>query len=537
MTEKRTFTKEEKLQILKEVEQEVTLLSLKTQDTIMSGNYFVNNNIAYINGIWKQNTVNGTTHAKGLFKISNSNNEIGLTTSSKKADSLQIETEDIFYYQGFRNKYPAILQKLPDNNYSLKIYYNDKNRDEKNDVISLELIVDKSLIKKYGFYSIDDFIYYTPNIKQTYANGDVFIGKVENIGRNKDNQIIFNRKEGEFKYSYGNIDEEELTKQSDGNYKYQIIYSDRNKDNVFARLEIIVNKSLIKKYGFWATGDYLYYTPNVKYTYKNGNIFIGKVKNIRDTINNSVKSQLTEGKLKYVTGEEFQGNISGQWFCGIPISGKMIFTDGSIKNGNWLEKFNLDKKECDKVSEGKSPTEKLNIAKTLYKEKQYQNAINKADFAFSNEDYLTAKDWYLNALTIKPDKSKFINSQIDKINELYEKQIRRKELIHKYGEYYGNKILEGKLVSGMSQAMVNEVWDKNFFRISTVVRNNKTIEIWEFDKEKMQIEIIKEGTKNKENRDGAAALILMMNLSEKLGGLTFPQMLIFTNNKLTDIYK
>jgi len=509
--------------------QKVTSLSLKTQDTIISGNYFVSNNIGYIKGIWKQNTDNGTTHANGLFKVSNSNNEIGLATVPKKAGSLQIETEDVFYYQGFRNKYPANLQKLPNNNYSLKINYNDKHRIEKNDIISFELIVNKSLIKKYGFYSIDDFIYNTPDVKQTFANGDIFIGKVEKDGRNKDNLIITNPREGKFIRSQGYIDEEELSKQPDNNYKYQVVYSDRVKGNAFSKLEIIVNQNLIEKYGFWATSDFINNTTDVKYTYKNGNIFIGKVKNTIDTITNSVNSQLSEGVLKYYTSEEFHGNLSGQWYCDIPISGKMIFLNGDIENGNWLKKYNFNQEEYDKVLEVKSPTKKLALAKELYKEKQYKNAIKKAGLAISNENYLKAKDWYSMAMDIKPEESEYLNSQIDKIDELYKKQIRKKELVEKYGYYYANKILEGKLTLGMSQEMVNEYWPKKYFNINYSNRYSNKIVIWKFDKDKMRREIRKE--------EGGYAVILMLYLSEPFGGIDGPKKLVFKNNKLTDIYK
>ena len=325
--------------------QKVTILSLKTQDTIMYGNYFANN-IAYINGIWKRNTDNGITHAKGLFKVHNSNVEIGLTTIPRKADSLQIETEDIFYYQGFRNKYPASLQKLSNNNYYLVVDYSAKKSEQKPDPqIKLELTVDKSLVKKYGFYAIDDFIFNTTNVKQTYADGTIFIGKIENSSPDENNIIQFKRKEGKFIYPTGPEAEEELIRLNNGNYKYQVTYSKKDINNPFTKSEIIINQSLIKKYGFWATSDFIYYTTNGKYTYKNGNVFIGKVKNTKDTITNSVNSQFLEGVLKYYTGDEFQGNLSGQWYCGIPISGKMIFSNGDIKSGNWLKKYNLNQEE------------------------------------------------------------------------------------------------------------------------------------------------------------------------------------------------
>jgi len=88
----------------------------------------------------------------------------------------------------------------------------------------------------------------------------------------------------------------------------------------------------------------------------------------------------------------------------------------------------------------------------------------------------------------------------------------------------------------MSQEMVNEYWPKKYFSISNINRNNSKTVIWEFDKNKMQREIIKEGKENG-NEEGALAVILMLNLSGQLGGLDAPKMLVFKNNKLTDIYR
>ena len=87
--------------------------------------------------------------------------------------------------------------------------------------------------------------------------------------------------------------------------------------------------------------------------------------------------------------------------------------------------------------------------------------------------------------------------------------------------------------------MVNEIWCKDFFVISKSVRNGISMDIWEFSKDKMQLAIIKEGAKNKENGGGEAAMsmIFMMQFAEKLGGPTAPKTLIFSNNKLTDIYR
>lgn len=522
--------------------QKITITSLKTKKTIICGDYFANSSSAYVNGYWYRDSPNGTTITNGFFEISNSPN-IGLTTKVKNADSLKITTNDVFSYKGFRNSYPIFLEKLSNNNYSLIVNYdNDKRRMESNEVTKLEITVDKDLVKEYGFYSIDDFIFYTSDVKQTFANGDVFVGKVNYTSRNENNLISYIRKEGKFTHPTGNNKEEELIKQTDGKYKYVVTYSDSTPNYPFSKLEIDVTQELIDKYGYWATSDYIYNTTKAKYTYKNGNVFIGSVTNTRDTVSKSVNSQLTNGVLAYATGEKFNGNLSGKWYCGLPISGEMTLKNGNVKKGNWLEEYNLTNEECSKLTEIESPSEKLLQAKKMYNDRQYQNTIIEAKYAISNNDYKSADKWCKTALDLKPEGSDELSDLMSKTNELgkiYKKQQHKKELVNKYGYYFGNKISEGELAEGMSPEMVNEVWNKNFFYISSALRNGNRIEYWEFSKDKMQMEIIKEGAKSKDDGGGEAAmaLIFMMNLSEQMGGPTAPQALVFTNNKLTEIYR
>jgi hypothetical protein len=528
--------------------QNVTFLSLPARDTIISGKYFTKTeNDAYIEGIWKRNTDNGITRADGLFKVSNLKTGTGLTINPKKGDALLIETENIYSYYGFRNKYPAVLQKLPDNNYSLKIEYTDRYKED--DVVKLELIVDKSLVYKYGFYSIDDFIYYVENVTKTYKDGTVFIGKVENT-KAENNTVNSKLKEGKFIYASGEIASRELIIQfpPDGTFLLRIEYS-KEKDP-FAKMELIVSKNLIDKYDYWNTSEHIYNTSKIKMTYKNGDVFTGITKNTKDSSGN-FNQLFTVGEYKYGTGEIFQGDLSGQWYCGVPISGEMKFINGNIEKGNWLQKYNLTQQEYNKVLEGKSPTEKRTIAQALYKDKQYQAAIDEAESALQYNDYSGAKDAYSRALEIKPEKAKYMDSQIERVEKLRKEQqqiekLRREQerkqaYISKYGERYGTLISQGKLEVGMSKAMVNEVWDENYFIISKSALSGNSIEIWQFSKDKMQTTLMLEGAKHNESggKGGEAALaaIFLMNLFGQMGGPTVPQMLIFTNNKLTDIYR
>jgi len=397
--------------------QKITITSLKTKKTIICGDYFANSSSAYVNGYWYRDSPNGTTITNGFFEISNSPN-IGLTTKVKNADSLKITTNDVFSYKGFRNSYPIFLEKLSNNNYSLIVNYdNDKRRMESNEVTKLEITVDKDLVKEYGFYSIDDFIFYTSDVKQTFANGDVFVGKVNYTSRNENNLISYIRKEGKFTHPTGNNKEEELIKQTDGKYKYVVTYSDSTPNYPFSKLEIDVTQELIDKYGYWATSDYIYNTTKAKYTYKNGNVYSGKVINTTDSV------LFTEGTLTYHTGELFKGDLSQDWYLGIPISGTMTFTDGTSEQGNWFSKYQLSSSDEFYVNQSSTPTYKRATALKLQNNRKCESLLQQAEDAKTNEDYTLALQCYETIQIQYPNYSNSninINQEIENTKSLQE---------------------------------------------------------------------------------------------------------------------
>ena len=107
-------------------------------------------------------------------------------------------------------------------------------------------------------------------------------------------------------------------------------------------------------------------------------------------------------------------------------------------------------------------------------------------------------------------------------------------LIAKYGDYWGDLIYKKEYTLGMTKQMILEFSSEKLYKISKVIRNGSTIEIWEFDRHKMELETLKDG-----GEDGAKAL-LAISLLENLGfgniNSQFPN-LEFTNGKLTGIFQ
>tara|TARA_R110001583_G_C5659921_1_gene409543 strand:+ start:1542 stop:2897 length:1356 start_codon:yes stop_codon:yes gene_type:complete len=368
------------------------------RDTILSGRYFSSEDgNSYIDGIWKNielrdiSTIRKIIRVNGIFRMSNNENEKGITINKRKSNKLTIYT-------------------LPKVSYHINI-----------------------LLEKF---SIDTDI---PNFKEQKLDSDIF-------------------------------------------------------------------------------DDYILNSNEVKFTFKNADVFIGTVTE-KDNYGFDYRFVPNIGEYKYSTGEIFKGKMQ---FCNlcvgerlIPEEGTIIFTDGKVDNANWKKKYfhNLTYDEQDKLKEdSNSLTELYNNSIKLFEMKQ----------------------------RIMEDKQK--KKELAEEEKLKKQIERQKELSSKYGNYFGEKLSQGELVPGMNADMVNEIWEKNWFSISNLVRNGQMLEIWEWDKSKFQMDMLEKGKKNKDNggKDYAAAMILGLELAEQFGAsssLNIPKTLVFKNDKLTDIYR
>lgn len=390
----------------------------KLTNPIICGTFFLKDGISFLESTIKlggnrpigEIYING--YINGIFKISNTCDDKGLTIKKSEAKELSIKTEHIIKCSGFYdyNKYPITLSKNSNNNdYDYKIEFDDR---------TLEASLTADYLKK------------------------IFFPTVDNLFREK------------FSLSPYNV-----------SLKFD---------------------------------DYIKNSKNVKLIYENGDVFVGKVETYGE------KYIANYGEYVFFNGETFIGKLDR--YSKIWTDGEWKFNDGSTENGDWLKKYNVT---SDALSSAKTMTEKHNLAIQLYEDEQQK----------------------LQAEKIAEQKAE----EKKKIAEQKKKQA----LIAKYGTHYGTLISERELDVGMSQLMVNEVWNKEFFVISKSVRSGQSIEIWEFSKDKMQMAIFNEESKNKNSRAGEAAMgaVFIMELSEALGGPSAPQMIIFTNNKLTDIYR
>lgn len=284
-------------------------------------------------------------------------------------------------------------------------------------------------------------------------------------------------------------------------YSLKIEFPD--KSDILTLEGLVAKLSDLKNFRIYDS-DCLKNLGTVKIKFANGDNFNGTVTSIYASSGNELMP--LRGKYTYSTGEEFIGEYSRIKYDGkiyVP-KGIITFSDGVVASNDWLSKYNFTNKEW----------------------KQIYDSCNG----------LTEIRDMAAQLELKKQQEKIAEQRAEQLKRRKEEEQRR-NIISKYGEHYGALIIKKKLVPGMSQAMVNEVWSKDFFDCSISTSSGRRIEVWSLNNDKMQIKIASEANKVDKSGEATVAAMLLMNLLGSTSLSSVPNMLVFVNDKLTDIYK
>lgn len=281
------------------------------------------------------------------------------------------------------------------------------------------------------------------------------------------------------------------------NYNLEIKY-------IALKLETSINNLVEQEVNYSIFNDYIKKSKQVKLTFKNGDLFTGTVKEPGVYDYYSADFVTDNGEYKYSTGEVCNGEIfySNFYYKFLLYKGTIVFKDGSVGDDSWLKQYDLSDNEIEELyRNSESLTDMRNKAKSISEDRGKES-----------------------------QEKKIIEEKL--MEEIRQnKQILKNKLVDKYGENIGNKITQGQLETGMSKSMVSDVWKKEFFTVSNIVRDGENIEIWEFNSEKMALDLLKEYGKDAYN------VYFGVSLAEQFGEISIPKTLIFKNDKLTDIYR
>lgn len=260
------------------------------------------------------------------------------------------------------------------------------------DYKSLEMAIPRRIIDDYGYWAIDEYMNNIRTGKWIFKNNDKFEGEFfYNADLSGDSKYVL--KCGNKTYKFGLAVKDVLSQDND---IFKLCRQYRNSSDDIVSETVEFSEDLINKFGYWNPEKLLTNATKTEINYKNGDRYIGtKISSSKG--NGAIATTLLDGTYYYSTGEKYEGKMNGRWFCGIPVEGKMVMSNGTVLNGNWLKTYNLTEDEITEISKQSSPEDKLQKAKYYEAEKQkvqiekleFQRKLNRA-----LQSKISAKDLY-----------------------------------------------------------------------------------------------------------------------------------------------
>ncbi len=280
----------------------------------------------------------------------------------------------------------------------------------------------------------------------------------------------------------------------DNGYSLKIDFPD--KFGILTFESQVPNLSDLKDFSIY-NSDCLGKLKSVEIEFANGDNFSGTVTSAYASSGEGLKP--LRGKYTYSTGEKVVGEYSKIRYADGVIyvpKGVITFNDGVVTSKDWLGKYNFTSKEWKHIYDScNGLTEIRDMAIQLELKKQQEKIAEQR-----------------------------AEQRAEQLRRRKEEEQRR-NIVSKYGEHYGALIIKKKLVPGMSQAMVNEIWSKDFFDYSISTSSGRRIEMWSLNKMKWALD----------ENSGKEGVVALLSGSTSLSSV--PSLLVFVNDKLTDIYK
>ena len=402
-----------------------------------------------------------------------------------------VENEEVTF---FRNPYRRSSIKVKNGE-----FYIIARRGEEIPLSSLDVVASGIYFMKNGIAYIEGSVFSDRSVSRgTFAVSDIRVGSAPE----------FAKAVGLTSHRTETIDGGKIyaRKQNDGTYSIRVTFPD--KSNI-AKLELQTDAFTIPqcnecRFNAIVANLYIERAESATVTFRNRDVFTGTI-----TTRNSNGLRPLNGEYRYATGEVFIGEYSRFHTNGgllVPSRGKIIYADGSVSEGDWLKEYEFTESEWSQIYDNNtSLTDIRNAAIRTNVEKQQKLR----EEAIREEQ--AKREEKLRAERVKREEE--LKKEQEKREKEREAERRRRGYISKYGEYYGNKIFKKELVLGMSKEMVSEVWHKNVFNHSISSAGNQITETWTFK---------------------APTISYLVDL---VGVSVPPKMMIFKNNKLTDIYR
>ena len=328
-----------------------------------------------VKGIRYIKTLAGTNKIYGTFYVYNMD-DLTMNYKPKKAGALRIKRSKVSYLEGFYLECPVIVRM----NENSSVYVDGKTGGRGYSFLSA-VIPSITLNDDDSFDIYQSLLQAKDDVTMCWENGIKFKGRVKPTPR-EDGAIVFYTLDGQ------------KTGMTTGPLKitishqngYIICSLDYGYDN-----QLLLNESLLVRDNgtileddYWNLEKIYELCCRAKWTYKNGNYFEGIIKTVitpnKDTNTSTISKTATKGVFKYFNGDRFEGDVSSKSVGPFFVDGTTFFADGSKVKGNWLEKFELNNNQWEKVYKCQNPSDAKALAEKLmhsnyYPEYEYSERI------------------------------------------------------------------------------------------------------------------------------------------------------------------
>lgn len=331
----------------------------------------------------------------------------------KKADSLTIQDKKVTFYAGYYFDIPIIISfgLIP------QIHLNQTK-----DRTSISANLSVYDLQKDGYTDLAKLLRsIRQNVYIKYNNGACFYGDVSSSIENGTVKILpvigraYNRPAGW----------KEIEIKKEGN-NLMVVLSD-NPENSLLKKEIfyIPLSSNIPKNPILHISQMYELMNHIRWEYRDGDIFEGEAS--ATVSSDTISTHISIGKYTYSNGDYFEGDISGEYFYGMPIDGTTYFKNHTVQRGNWLaNNYNLTKKQYSKLQNLRFPSAVRDSAIVLHNDNIYNGYISAAKQSELEKKYALAKQYYQKAQSLKPNAEKW-DEKMKALDKNIEKEQRKKD--------------------------------------------------------------------------------------------------------------
>lgn len=524
------------------------VLTIKSHD----GNIILYGRYSSVNG---KNTITGrhqykigdkTVSVYGTFAFSNTSDG-QFVLKRRKAKELSVQDVDIIAYSGYYQSYPAVLCKSQEKD-DIGDYWLHIAGDAFG-VKEFAVKAPRKDIFEKGYEDIYSLLLSDFEDAMILYQTDEFKGSVKCADVMGSGCISFTPLEGEKRSLINN---EIVSINKIGSQYAMNVTSPRDDKSVSEKIFFLPDNFVIELDSLWNMDYFIGNSEKIQIKYNSGDRYAG------DFCLNKDGVSMTEGLYAYKNGDKFVGDMVAEQNHGIPVAGKTIFNDGTVKYGNWINEYGFDENQLNAIISSVYKRIPSEVKMRLDNKKQYDYQIDAAAIDIDKGNYDSAQSHYniaANNIVLPEQKWELdeLRRQLDfKITarqRAIEAENRRKKIqsiVNKYGCSYGlaAAMYNKEIRLGMTKEMVKDMLgeDIDFYRVSTWNDWGDKVEAWEYDYKyginKRQMRTLNDGIKNNDKEAFVSAMVIGA-LGESLGGImsmaTEYKYFKFTNSVLVEL--